>query len=259
MFDVLVDATTGTSGAGAASAWARVEAAACARRVAAMAAMLEEAYAASGSASRDQWCVDDFDAVAAHVGAALSITPGAAAHRLLIAVSLHERFPRVAAVFAQGLITYEVVRTVVKRGALVIDPDALHELDRRLAEALSTREPMSVATLDKTVDAVVASVDPHAVRRTQTKARDRSVEMSIEDGSGLASVLASVFVTDAKAFTARLDLFAATVCSADPRTRAQRRADAYGAIGQGWDRLRCLCDLESCDAAQNPPVPGVVV
>ncbi|KAA0102214.1 hypothetical protein CIW49_02540 [Mycolicibacterium sp. P1-18] len=55
MFDSLVDATTGTSGAGALSAWARVENGASARRVAAMAAMLETAYAASGSADRDQW------------------------------------------------------------------------------------------------------------------------------------------------------------------------------------------------------------
>ncbi|MET0457494.1 MAG: hypothetical protein ABW137_37160, partial [Mycobacterium sp.] len=75
MFDRLVDATTGTSGAGALSGWARVESAACARKVAAEAAMLAEAYAASGSADRDQWCLDNFDAVAAHVGATQRVTP----------------------------------------------------------------------------------------------------------------------------------------------------------------------------------------
>jgi len=259
MFESLVAATTGTSGAGAASAWARVENAACARRVAAMAAMLDAAYAADGSASRDQWCLDNFDAVAAHVGAALCITPGAAAHRLLIAVSLHERFPKVAAVFADGLITYEVVRTVVQRGALVIDPDALRTLDAALAEALSAGEPMSVNALERTVDAVVASVDPHAVHRTQTKARDRSVEVTVEDGSGLANMYASLFLTDAKAFNARLDSYAATVCPNDPRTKAQRRADAFGAVGREWDRLPCLCGLDDCPAAQNPPAAGVVV
>src|SRR5881628_424486 len=129
MFDSLVNATTGTSGAGALAAWARVENGASARRVAAMAAMLTAAYAASGSADRDQWCLDNFDAVAAHVGATQRITPGAAANQLLVAAALHERFPQVAAVFAQGLITYQLVRTVVQRGALVVDPDALRALD----------------------------------------------------------------------------------------------------------------------------------
>ena len=139
--------------------------------VAAMAAMFEAAYAADGSAERDLWCTDTWDAVAAHIGAAQRITHGAASNQLLIAVALHERFPLVAAVFAEGLITYQLVRTVVQRGALVVDPDALHELDRLLAEALSTREPMSMATLEKTVDAFVAQVDPHAVHRTETRAR----------------------------------------------------------------------------------------
>src|SRR3978361_1689773 len=162
MFESLATAAGGSSGAGAVGAWLRAESAACARKVAAMAGMLETAYAASGSASRDLWCLDNWDAVAAHIGAALRITTGAASNQLLIAVALHERFPQVAAVFAEGLITYQLVRTGGQRGALVVDPDALHELDVLLAEALSTREPMSVATLEKTVDAVVAQVDPQA-------------------------------------------------------------------------------------------------
>ncbi|OPX12179.1 DUF222 domain-containing protein [Mycobacterium sp. AT1] len=260
MFDSLVDATAGTSGAGALAGWARVESAACARKVAAMAAMLRSAYAASGSADRDQWCLDNFDAVAAQIGAEARITHHAASNQLLVAVALHERFPRVAAAFAQGLITYQLVRTVVQRGALVVDPVALHELDRLLAEALSAREPMSVATTEKTVDAFVAQVDPHAVRRTETKARGRSVDVAIdEDGSGMATVYATLFAHDAEAFDARVDALARTVCPADPRTLDQRRADAIGALAHGADRLACLCDADDCPAEQNPPSTGVVV
>ena len=260
MFDSLVDATTGTSGAGALSAWARVESAACARKVAAVAAMLAEAYAASGSADRDQWCLDNFDAVAAHVGATQRITPGAASNQLLIAVALHERFPQVAAIFADGLITYQLVRAVVQRGALVVDPDALRALDALLAEAFGTWGPMSVDKTEKTLDAYVAQVDPHAVRRTETKARSRSVEVSVdEDGSGLATVYATLFAHDAKAFEARLRGLAGTVCPADPRTAEQRRADAIGALANGNDRLACLCGTEDCPAGENPPSTGVVV
>ncbi|MCV7420802.1 DUF222 domain-containing protein [Mycobacterium yunnanensis] len=260
MFDELVDATTGTRGAGALSSWSRVENAACAHRVATMAAMLDEAHAASGSADRDQWCLDNLDAVAAHIGAAQNTTPGTASHQLLIAVALHDRFPRVAAVFAEGLITYALVKTVVHRGALVIDPDALRALDGLLAEAFEDWEPRSVDKTEKAIDVFVAQVDPHAVRRDETKARGRSVEVRIEeDGSGLATVLATLFAHDAKAFQARLKNLAATVCPDDPRTADQLRADAYGAIGNGTDRMACLCGNDDCSAAQNPPATGVVV
>jgi len=259
MFDSLVTATTGVSGARGLDAWARVENAACARRVALMAGMHEAAYAADGSAERDQWCMDNWDAVAADIGATLRITTGAASNQLLIAVALHERFPQVAAVFAEGLITYQLVRTVVQRGALVVDPDALHELDRLLADALSTREPMSVAALEKTVDAIVAQVDPQAVIRTETRARGRSVEIGDDDGSGMATVFATLFAHDAKAFDARIDALARTVCPADPRTLDQRRADAMGAMSHGSDRLACLCGKDDCPAGENPPSTGVVV
>ncbi|MEU0497269.1 DUF222 domain-containing protein [Mycobacterium sp. NPDC006124] len=258
MFDQLVDAATGTRGAGALWSWARVENAACARRVAAMAAMLDEAHAASGSADRDQWCLDNFDAVAAHIGAAQNITPGAAGNQLLIAVALHERFPRVAAVFADGLITYALVKTVVTRAALVVDPDALRTLDASLADAFGSWEPMSVDKTEKTIDAHVAQVDPQAVRRTETKARSRSVEITIdEDGSGLATLYATLFAHDAKTLQARLRALAATVCPADPRTADQLHADAFGAGGN--DRMACLCGTDDCPAAQNPPATRVVV
>src|SRR5512144_2344870 len=219
MFESLSAIAAGTCGAGAVESWSRVESAACARRVAAMAGMLQSAYAADGSADREQWCLDNWDAVAAHIGAAQRMTHHAASNQLLIAVALHERFPLVAAVFAEGLITYQLVRIVVQRGAAVVDPSALHELDRLLAESLSGREAMSTATAEKTVDAFVAQVDPHAVHRTETRARGRSVDIGDdEDGSGMATVYATLFATDAKAFDARLSAVADTVCPADPRT-----------------------------------------
>ena len=259
MFDSLVAATAGVSGAGAVDAWSPVESAACARRLAAMATMLDALHAADGSASRDQWCLDNFDAAAAHIGAAQRLTPGTAANQLLVAVALHERFPHVAAIFADGLIGYQLVRTIVTRGALVIDPDALRALDTALADALLGWGPMSVAATERSIDAVVAQIDPHAVYRTETKARGRSVDVTVEDGSGMATVFATLYAHDATAFDARVSALAGTVCPADPRTQDQRRADAIGALAQGADRLACLCDSEQWPAARAPPSTGVVV
>ena len=69
------------------------------------------------------------------------------------------------------------------------------------------------------IDAFIAAVDPHAVRRTQTAARGRSVDVVIEDGSGLAAVFATLFAPNAKALDTRLNALADTVCPADPGPR----------------------------------------
>ena len=97
------------------------------------------------------------------------------------------------------------------------------------------------------------------MRRTQTAARGRSVDITIEDGSGLATVFATLFTPNAKAVDARLNAFASTVCPADPRTKDQRRSDALGALALGAERLSCLCDTDDCPAADIAPSTGVVV
>ena len=251
--------TAGAHGASAVQGWARVENAACARRLAAMVAMLEDAYAADGSAEREQWCLDNWDAVSAHIGAAQHLTTGIASGLLLVAVALHDRLPKVAAVFADGLIDYRTVRTLVTRSLLVLDPDARRRLDSALREGLGSWGPMSQHRLEQNVDALIEQIDPCAVRRTHTRARSRSVEVTVEDGTGLATMLITLFATDADAFSARADALADTVCSKDPRTKDQRRADAINPMAHGNDRLACLCGRPDCDAAQNPPSTGVIV
>jgi hypothetical protein len=259
MFDELVAETTATRGAAAVDAWTRVESAACARRLAAMVTMLDTAYAADGSADREQWCIDNWAAVCAHIGAAQRLTSGTAAGLLMVGTVLRDRLPKVQAVFAAGLIGYPLVRTIVYRSMLVTDPGAQRALDTALAEALQTWEPMSQDRTEQAIDAFIEKVDPLAVRRTQIEARSRSVDIHVEDGSGLAILFGALFAPDATALDGRLDALADTVCPADPRTKNQRRADAMGALAHGADRLMCLCDVEDCPAAANPPSTGVVI
>ena len=259
MFDSLVAATAGARGADAVGGWARVESAACARRLAAMVALLEEAYAADGSAERDQWCVDNFDAVAARIAATQCLTTGAAGNLLYLAAALHEQFPKVAEVFADGLISLSLVRTIVTRTRLAILPDARRQIDDALAEACRTWEPMSRVKTEQFIDATIEQFDPNAVLRTQTSARGRSVNVTSEDGSGLATLVATLFLTDAVAIDAHLDMLADTVCAADPRTKDQRRADAMTAMRLGADRLPCLCGTDGCPAVAEPPPSGVVI
>ncbi|MGH3584602.1 MAG: DUF222 domain-containing protein, partial [Mycobacterium sp.] len=220
---------------------------------------LDTAYAADGSADREQWCIDNWAAVCAHIGAAQRITSGTASGLLMVGTVLRDRLPKVQAVFAAGLIGYPLVRTIVYRSMLVTDPDAQRALDTALAEALQTWESMSQDRTEQAIDALIEKVDPLAVRRTQTEARSRSVDIHVEDGSGLAILFGALFAPDATALDGRLDALADTVCPADPRTKDQRRADAMGALAHGADRLMCLCDVEDCPAAANPPSTGMVI
>ena len=80
-------------------------------------------WAEDGSAERDQWCLDNWDAVAAEVAAAHDVSLGVASHQLMLAMALRERLPRVAEVFAAGRIGLR----------LVIDDRVPHRADRRPA------------------------------------------------------------------------------------------------------------------------------
>jgi hypothetical protein len=145
MFDSLVATADGTCGAGAVGAWARVENAACARRLASTADMLEARLAADGSAEREQWCVDNWDAVAAEVAAAQNVSLGVASHQLMVAMALRERLPRVAEVFTAGQISYRLVSAIVARTRLVQDPDARAQVDAALAAEVAGWGGLSVA------------------------------------------------------------------------------------------------------------------
>jgi hypothetical protein len=240
------------------AAWARVEAAATARRLAAMVVLLDRAYAADGSADREQWYLDNWGAVAAEIGAEQNITQGAASHQLLIATALRDRLPEVAKLFADGLVSYRVVATITARTALVRDRDAQIAVDKAFAEVLADWAPMSEDKLNTAIGAIVAEHDPHGVYRTKLTAKGRNIQFDY-DGSGMATMFGTLFATDAKAYEKRLKLLASTVCPGDPRTVEQRRADAVHSITHALDYLPCLCGSDDCPGPTTPPKSNAVV
>jgi hypothetical protein len=260
MFDTLVSAVAAarTPGVGV-RACARLENAACAARLGYMADMLAAAYAASGSANREQWRVDNWGAVCAQIGAAHAVTSGVVSGLLMDAVTLRERLPKVATVFAEGLIAYRVVHLICTRTMLIKNPDALDAVDAESADLLRTWGAKSIDQTQRDVDTVVLRHDPAAVRLTESSSRDAYVEVNTDTATGTAYVSAAVSLPDGEAFDRRSDALARTVCARDPRTLDQRRAAAVGAMGFGWDRLPCLCENDDCDAAAKPAVGGVVV
>jgi len=237
---------------------ARAENIACARRLAAIAELYERRQIpVEDGAGRELWQIDPWDAVAAEIAAVQCLTAGAAGGLLHNAVCLHERLPRLAAVFATGVIDYRTVRMIVVRTLLAVDPEVMAAIDAEIAETVCGWGPMSANKMRQAVDAIVARHDPDARRRTDTRARGRHVDIAHDRDTSYLS--GQLHQTDATLLDRRLTALAHTVCEGDPRTVEQRRADALGALAAGHTVLVCACGSPECVATDTESPPAVVV
>ncbi|MEE6180061.1 DUF222 domain-containing protein, partial [Mycobacterium sp. 050134] len=148
--------------------------------------------------------------------------------------------------------------TIVYRTDLIEDPQVLAAVDARLAVSVARWPSMTRARLAGQVDKIVAAADVDAVRRQRAARVDRQVCVDDTEG-GMAEIRGSLFAPDAHALDGRLDAVAATVCAHDPRSHAQRRADALGALAAGADRLGCRCGRDDCLAGARRPASPVVI
>ena len=237
---------------------ARAENVACARRLAAIAELYERRQIpVEDGDGRELWRVDPWEAVAAEVAAVQSITAGMAGGLLHHATCLHERLPRLAAVFATGAIDYRTVRMIVTRTLLAIDPELMAAIDAEIAETVRNWGPMSANKMKQAVDEIVVRHDPDARRRTDSRARGRHVDIAHDRDTSYLS--GRLHQTDATLLDRRLSALARSVCDDDPRTIEQRRADALGALAAGHTVLVCACGSSECTADGTESPPAVVV
>jgi hypothetical protein len=258
MFDEFVSAAASAPEGVAIGAWARVENAACARRLSAIADVFEARLSQDGSAERDQWCLDNWDAVACEVAACHGVSLGVASHQLMVAMALRERLPRVDDIFQTGRIGWRLVSTIVYRTALIADLQARAKVDIELAAVVSGWGALSQVKVEQAIDYWVDRYDPFALRRAEHRARDRHVDWTWSDGDGCSTIEAVLLDHDAAAVDKRLDDMARGVCGNDPRTLDQRRADALGAFGHGAEALACGCGDPDCAAAGVQPNAVVI-
>ena len=222
----------------------RAESAAIAARLKAVARLY--AQRCRDYEGRQHWAGDIFDAVAAEVSAAQNISRARAGVQVRMAVSLFERLPRVAEVFAAGDIDYRALRIIIARTDNV-DDEVIGSLDEALAERVGRWNRFSHNALRDRIDKWVAMVDP-AGQRVPPEVRDQRY-LDIDPhptAAGMALIGGALHAMDAAALQARITAIAATVCDADPRTTAQRRADACGAIGRWETSLACQCPDTQC-------------
>ncbi|MCW2655566.1 MAG: hypothetical protein JWR32_6542 [Mycobacterium sp.] len=206
MFDSLDDAGI----VGAIRSSAQAEAAACARRLLAIAELFLRRADADRSSGHEWWWLDTFDAVAAEVSAAQCITPGAAATQLRYAIALTDRLPKVAEVFASGLVSYRVVVAILTRTELIEDDKALAQVDAKLANLIVAWGPMSAKKLERRIDSWVEYFDPGASRRSDAVARARNVLVAPTTVPGFSSISGLLQATDGVALDRRLTQLAKT-------------------------------------------------
>lgn len=194
----------------------------------------------------EDWAVDTWAAVGAEIAAALRISLGKSGSLMNYGLAMR-RLPAVATVFA----------TIVYRTDLITDSAAMAAVDERVAGWAARWPSMSRGRLVRELDSIIAAHDPDAVRRVRERARGREVTFwDAQDGT--ADMSGRLFAADAELLDKRLDALAATTCEADPRTIAQRRADALGALAAGAERLGCRCGAKTCPAGA-PASSGVVI
>ena len=207
---------------------------------------------------RTQWCIDNWEAVAAEVGAELGISRARASSEMNYGLELVVRLPKLGAAMAAGEVDFRVISVVVFRTGLIVDETVLALIDARLAAAARSWNGLSRRKIVELVDWRVRELDPAAERAARGVDEDRHVEINPSEG-GLAQFWGAVRAADAAVLDRRLDALAGSVCAEDSRTKRQRRADALAVLAAGVDSLVCDCGSEQCPAAGAAAPAQVVI
>ncbi|MGV0994098.1 MAG: DUF222 domain-containing protein [Mycobacterium sp.] len=240
------------------SAAQRDERMAVAQRLLAAGRLCQLRMAGVAHDDRTQWCIDNWEAVAAEVGAELGITRQRASTQMNYGIELLERLPKLGVVFAAGEVDFRVIAVAVFRTGLITDPDALAAIDAALAERAPRWNALPHKKVAELVDWLVRELDPAAQRVARQNDLDRHIEIG-PGRDGLAEFWGSVRTPDAAALDRRLDELAASVCRSDSRTKRQRRADALAALAAGAATMTCDCGSADCPARAEASEPSQIV
>ena len=234
--------------------WSTTAAAAQARLLAALAERRRRAEAAAeADPARARWACDPVDEAAAQIGCALTVSHGRALSLMDTAVILRDHLPRLNARFLAGQVSERVVARIVWLCALVVDDAVWTQLDDQFAAAATTWGTLSGDKLDTAITVWIHTLDPDAVRRAASAQRGRDFRITGRDHTaGTTTVWGRITSIDAAIAAARLKAMVTSVCPDDPRTTAQKRADAFGAVFAGAFHLNCLCGKPDCPAATVP-------
>lgn len=224
----------------------RQENAAGARRLAAI-GDLWELRAPDDDIQKRYWAIDGYAGLVVEVAAALGVSRKRAQAQVDRAVMLRTRLPKVAAVYAKGLIDAVMVAMIVARTDLIIDDDVAQQVDADLAAKIVAWGRLSKPKMEQRIDAIIAASDQAGVHPPKPPSQARYLDLRA-CGPGAASICGTLDAATAAVLDAALDDLAKGVCKHDPRSHDQRRAAAIDALARGA-RLRCQCGRDDCPAA----------
>ncbi|TQK28048.1 uncharacterized protein DUF222 [Arthrobacter sp. SLBN-53] len=199
--------------------------------------------------------VDDWELVAAELGAELGISRGRACTLITQGRDLLTRLPAFAQVFAGGGVDLRVLRVILHRCALITDPDITAIIDAQLAAAAPSWNALSDERIAELIDWMIIEIDPVAVRRARETRRRRHLTVA-PVGDGMVEIHGLVDAAKGAVFDQSVDALARTVCPHDPRTHTQRRADALDALALRATSIACVCGRQDCPAAGNEVATG---
>lgn len=210
----------------------RAERVATARRLLAAGRLCQRRMVGVAGYERARWCVDNWEAVAAEVGAELGISRGRASALMNYGLELLERLPGLGGAFAAGEVDFRVIAVAVFRTGLITDHSVLRRIDALFVERAPTWNRLSQRRLAGVIDMFVGQLDPAALRAARSAEQDRHVEFG-QARDGMVEFWGALRAADAAVLDRRLAQMAAEAAKDDTRTTAQRRADALAALGAG--------------------------
>ncbi|MGW4246742.1 DUF222 domain-containing protein [Nocardia sp. NPDC004722] len=183
---------------------------------------------------------------ATEIGVALKVSQGTADGLIGLGLDLENRCPATREAFAAGRIDLAQTRAITKSLSNASE-ELLAELEPAMAAYAEKADPQRIR---RTARRRLLEADPagQAARRKAAEA-DRYVSITAHD-DGTALLDGVLPAAGGQTLYERLREMASTqCCGKDPRTVAQRRADALVALADGTGRLICRCGLEDCPRA----------
>lgn len=190
----------------------------------------------------------------AHVEVAgiLGLTETAARRMIGLGCDLRWRLHQVRAEFQSGRIDLAKSHALSEALANVSD-DKLEEIERRLLDGAGHS---TTSRLKERARRLIARLDPDGARERRLRAADDR-DVRVIAGDNAMSYLDGLLPAEGGRILAmRLRAMAFDVCTHDPRTQAQRRADALVALASGDTHLACHCGRPDCTAEPDTTAKG---
>ncbi|MGB6243610.1 DUF222 domain-containing protein [Gordonia sp. (in: high G+C Gram-positive bacteria)] len=201
--------------------------------------------AVDGSVPDQKRLVDPLTSLACEVATALAIHQSTAERQIDLAITAHERLPRVARLLRDGVLSVRGFAEIALQTGAVVDDDVMAAIDADLAIELRVMGPAAVKDVSDTARRFVAEFDPDALRdRRKAACKGVTVATDVED----ATLSICTSPEDAALAKKCIDALAARVCANDSRTVGERRADAAVARLTGAV-FCCDCGRDDCAAA----------